>query len=70
MNAIPLSSVEVRTSKYQFSHGYLPRGKGRWAFLIAGAVTFIPGNLTFAQAKASAKTIAAAKGCAKIEVAP
>jgi len=70
MNAIPSSSVEVSTTKFQTSHGHLPRGKGRWAFLIAGSVEFIRGNLPFTQAKASARAIAAAKGCYLIEVAP
>ena len=59
-------TIEVSTTEYEFSHGHKPRGRGAWAFEIAGAVTFIPGTLTYGEAKREAVRIARERGVNRI----
>lgn len=59
--------VEVSTGEYEFSHGHKPRGRGAWAFEIAGEVTFIPGIMTYGEAKREAVKIARERGVRRIK---
>lgn len=52
-------SVEVDTTEFEFSHGHAPRGRGSWAFLIGSdEPTWIPGSMTYGEAKKQAIAIA------------
>lgn len=59
--------VEISTSEYEFSHGHKPRGRGSWAFEIAGEVTWIPGSRTYGEAKREAVSIARQRGVGRIK---
>ncbi len=65
-----MTTVEVKTSTYEFSHGFPPRGGGYWAFLIGEKQEFILGNKLYREAKKAAQAIAKERGIAVIEVLP
>ena len=44
---VPASSVEVRTSRYEFAHGTEPRGYGTWTFVADGTSYFDSPDTTF-----------------------
>lgn len=41
--------TKIDTTQYEFSHGRKPRGRGRWAFNVNGAVLWIEGRLSEAK---------------------
>lgn len=49
-------AIEIRTTRYEFSHGKAPRGKGSWAFIQEAShgheehLWFAPSNLTYREA--------------------
>lgn len=54
--------MDISTSKYEWTHGRKPRGRGSWAFIIVDtssetevATIFSPGSMTYTAAKAWAK---------------
>lgn len=62
---ISASSVEVRTSEYQWAHG-TPRGNGTWAFRIGDEEVFISGK--YSDAKKEAQRRAAELGTRSISL--
>lgn len=67
---VPVSSVCVSTSAYQFSHGKTPRGRGYWGFEVAGDVVWSKNDQTYRDAKADACKVAAARGVRVVKVCP
>lgn len=64
-------TVEVSTSQYEFAHGKKPRGRGHWAFIIAGQTMFAPGGQqTYADAKKWAVIAAGEFKQSRVVVAP
>jgi len=62
--------INVYTHKFKFSHGKEPRGRGFWAFDIAGETVYSKGSMTYADAKKMAIEKAKAKGKTAIYVLP
>lgn len=60
--------IDVSTTKYELSHGHKPRGRGSWAFEIAGETVWIPGSMTYGDAKREAVKIARERGEHRIKV--
>jgi hypothetical protein len=60
--------IEVITTQYEFAHGHAPRGRGFWAFELAGKVVFIPGSKLYAEAKREALALARAAAVSSINV--
>jgi hypothetical protein len=60
--------VRVTTTKFTWSHGRQPRGRGLWAFAIGGQTRFISG--TYREAKKQALAEARTKGVQEIFVLP
>lgn len=65
--------MTIVTSEYEFAHGRKPRGKALWAFeFTAGGERsmpwFVPGRLTYAEAKRLAVAEAKRRGALKIHV--
>lgn len=54
--------------QYEFTWGHRPRGTGSWAFEIGGKTEFIPGLLTYTEAKKAAAKIAEERGVSTIKV--
>lgn len=57
--------IEFCTREYAFTHGRQPRGQGMWAFQFgsrSASPEFIPGTLTYAEAKKAARAIAKQRG--------
>ena len=70
-------ATEISTTKFQASHGKLPKGAGCWAFIVMAGRTelatfFVPGMMTFSDAKvwAKAKFNADFAGASHLEVVP
>lgn len=63
--------VEVRTSRYEFSHGKRPSGRGYWGFYFQGddQPWFAPGDQPYSAAKAAAVTEARRRGVDVVWVA-
>lgn len=52
--------IQFVDTLYQFSHGHTPRGRGSWAFAFdrdGGRYFFVPGSMTFTDAKREASRI-------------
>jgi hypothetical protein len=62
--------INVYTHKFKFSHGKEPRGRGWWAFDIAGETVYTKRSMTYADAKKMAIGIAKEKGKTSIYVLP
>jgi hypothetical protein len=63
--------ITVSTSKYQFSHGKQPRGRGSWAFFFDGHTAIDDAlwhNGTYGEAIKMARAYAVSKGYTLIEV--
>lgn len=67
-------NIEFGTKDYQYSHGHAPRGRGSWAFEIAGEtwwakdpVTGIT-SMTYGEAKKLAVAEAKKRGVQEVEV--
>jgi hypothetical protein len=59
------------SNEYKFSHGHAPRGRGYWAFRIGSSdaePTFIPGSLSFSEAKKAIVRIARLQGQSRVFV--
>lgn len=52
-----MKAIEFSTTRYEFSHGRKPRGRGMWAFEYTPRgqtqerIIFAPGNMTLTEAK-------------------
>ena len=61
-------AVEFHTTGYEFAHGRKPRGYGTWAFDFGRGAEFIPGSMTYGDARKAATAIAKERGVAHVEV--
>lgn len=69
--AAPVTKVEVITDDFEFSHGRKPRGYGSWAFAFGARDAqpeFIPGSMTFTDARRKAVELAKVRGVSELWV--
>lgn len=64
-----VTRVEVSTAEYAFAHGRDPRGRGSWAFYFGEEIVWIPGSMTYGEAKKEAIKLAKQRGFSFIKVA-
>jgi hypothetical protein len=64
--------VRVVTSRYEFSHGKRPSGRGYWGFYFGGDAQpwFAPADQLYSAAKAAAITEAKRRNVSRVIVAP
>ena len=51
---MPTTTVRVETTEFQFAHGRMPRGRGRWMFAFGRGEATFAAEGTFAEARAAA----------------
>lgn len=61
-------AIEINTRTYEWTYGHKPRGRGSWAFEIAGETVWIPGSKIYTEAKREALKIARERGAREIKV--
>lgn len=65
-----MATVQISTTKYEFSHGRQPRGCGDWAFSIDGEGPVWVVGVPYTEAKAEAVRRAREAGATLVEVLP
>lgn len=61
-------AIEFNTTEYQFAHGKMPRGEGRWAFFFKRGDRPIFFHGTFTEAKTQARAYAHENGFSFVTV--
>jgi hypothetical protein len=61
-------AIQFNTTEFEFAHGKKPRGYGSWAFNFGRGAEFIPGSMTFGEARKAAVKIARERGVDVVEV--
>jgi len=65
--------IEFNTTEFVFEHGHSPRGVGQWAFRLGhkdGSIVWVPGALSFTEAKKQIRAIARVRGVSTLLVCP
>ena len=65
--------MEFNTREYEMSHGHTPRGRGSWAFIYfsnkkVSSPEFVPGSVTYGEAKKAARARAKEVGAYMVVV--